>query len=325
MSDSTQTSDAFSQAALDALFAFDQQADASGPTRGMAALVDVAVANTERLPLLEVLFDRLVRGLSTALRNFTSDAVEASLDRFESMRFDDFTNTLSLPLVLGVFRADEWDNHGLIAIDATLVYAVVDALMGGRRGTSPIKIDGRPFTTLEMRFIERMIDLILRELSAVFEPISPVTFRLERTETSPRFALIARPTNTVAVARMRVDMDERGGRFAVMLPYSTLEPIRTLLVQRFTGEKLGRDSAWEAAVAATVRDVPIEVAAVLAETDLPLRHAMELKAGQTIRFPASDQPPIELRSAGSLLGHGRLYQDGGRCVMSIEAAGELVR
>ena len=36
---------------------------------------------SERLPMLEIVFDRLVRLMTTWLRNFTSDNVEVSLDR----------------------------------------------------------------------------------------------------------------------------------------------------------------------------------------------------------------------------------------------------
>ena len=43
----------------------------------------------ERLPMLEIVFDRLVRLMTTSLRNFTSDNVEVSLDRITSLRFGD--------------------------------------------------------------------------------------------------------------------------------------------------------------------------------------------------------------------------------------------
>jgi len=50
------------------------------------ALINSALVNYERLPMLEVVFDRLVRMMSTSLRNFTSDNVEVSLDQITSVR-----------------------------------------------------------------------------------------------------------------------------------------------------------------------------------------------------------------------------------------------
>src|ERR1700730_17083936 len=48
---------------------------------GIRASIDSAMVSYERLPMLEIVFDRLVRLYTTALRNFTSDNVEVSLDR----------------------------------------------------------------------------------------------------------------------------------------------------------------------------------------------------------------------------------------------------
>jgi flagellar motor switch protein FliM len=56
---------------------------------GVAALINNTTVTYERLPMLEVVFDRLVRILTTSLRNFTSENVELSLEEVTSMRFGD--------------------------------------------------------------------------------------------------------------------------------------------------------------------------------------------------------------------------------------------
>src|SRR5258708_26771927 len=42
---------------------------------GIRAIIDSAMVSYERLPMLEIVFDRLVRLMTTSLRNFTSDNV----------------------------------------------------------------------------------------------------------------------------------------------------------------------------------------------------------------------------------------------------------
>src|SRR3546814_19561635 len=90
-----------------------------------------------------------------------------------------------------------------------------------------------------------MVHVVLADLSAAFDPLSPVTFRFDRLETNPRFAPIARPANAIIVVTLRVDMEDRGGLIELLIPYATLEPVRELLLQMFMGEKFGRDSIWE--------------------------------------------------------------------------------
>src|SRR5213079_2311022 len=193
---------------------------------GIRAIIDSAMVSYERLPMLEIVFDRLVRLMTTSLRNFTSDNVEVSLDNITSIRFGDYLNSIPLPAMLSVFKAEEWDNFGLLTIDSALIYSIVDVLLGGRRGTAAMRIEGRPYTTIERNLVERLVAVVLSDLSGAFDPLSPVTFRFERLETNPRFATIGRPANAAVLARLRVDMEDRGGRLELLIPYATLEPVR---------------------------------------------------------------------------------------------------
>lgn len=117
---------------IDSLLGF-QDGDAAGGDRaGIEAIIDSGMVSYERLPMLEVVYDRLVRMMSTSLRNFTSDNVEVSLDNITSIRFGDYLNSIPLPAMLSVFKAEEWDNYGLITVDSSLIYSIVDVLLGGR-------------------------------------------------------------------------------------------------------------------------------------------------------------------------------------------------
>lgn len=280
---------------IDSLLGFDEAGSEAAAASGIQAIVNSGMVSYERLPMLEVVFDRLVRVMSTSLRNLTSDNVEVSLDNITSIRFGDYLNSIPLPAMLGVFKAEEWDNYGLVVIDSSLIYSIVDVLLGGRRGTAAMRIEGRPYTTIERNLVERMANVILGDLTAAFDPLSPVTFRLERLETNPRFATIARPANAAILARLRVDMDDRGGRMELLLPYATLEPVRELLLQMFMGEKFGRDTIWESHLATELWYTDMPVHAVLDEVMIPLGDIMNWKIGDKIMLDVQPNSPVEVR------------------------------
>ncbi len=280
---------------IDSLLGFRDDDEDGASRSGILAIVNSALVSYERLPMLEVVFDRLVRMLSTSLRNFTSDNVEVSLDNITSLRFGDYLNSIPLPAMLGVFKAEEWDNYGLLTIDSSLIYSIVDVLLGGRRGATPIRIEGRPYTTIERNLVEKMVHVILNDLSAAFDPLSPVTFRFDRLETNPRFATIARPANAVILARLRVDMEDRGGKIELCLPYATLEPVRDLLLQMFLGEKFGRDAIWETHLANQVWNTNIDIEAVLDQIVVDLREVLNFKVGSRIMLNATPDSPISVR------------------------------
>ena len=307
---------------IDSLLGFDDGSGA-GDQSGIQAIINSSMVAYERLPMLEVVFDRLVRMMSTSLRNFTSDNVEVSLDNILSLRFGDYLNSIPLPAMLGVFKAEEWDNYGLLTVDSALIYSIVDVLLGGRRGTAAMRIEGRPYTTIERNLVERMIHVVLGDLSAAFDPLSPVTFRFERLETNPRFATIARHANAAIVAKLRIDMEDRGGRLELLIPYATLEPVRELLLQMFMGEKFGRDSIWENHLANELWQTHVNLLAVLDEQVMALGDVINLEVGNRLVLNTGPTSPVEVRCGDVPLFKGLMGRKGDRIAIQVRDRARL--
>jgi flagellar motor switch protein FliM len=305
---------------IDSLLGFDAVDNDDGERTGIRAIVNSALVSYERLPMLEIVFDRLVRLMTTSLRNFTSDNVEVSLDNISSIRFGDYLNSIPLPAILAVFRAPELDNFGLFTIESNLIYSIVDVLLGGRRGTAAMRIEGRPYTTIERSLVQRMIEVVMADMGQAFEPLSKVNFVLDRLETNPRFAAIARPANAAILVKLRIDMEDRGGRVELLLPYATLEPIRKLLLQQFMGEKFGRDGIWEGHLATELWQTQVQIDAVLDEQVMSLREVMNFKVGQTLMLNAAPDSPISLKCGGIPLVKGHIGRVGSFVAVKIDKA-----
>jgi flagellar motor switch protein FliM len=302
---------------IDLLLGFDGGAVGGERTTGIYAILDKSVVAYEKLPMLEVVFDRLVRMLSPSMRNFTSDNVDVSIDSMVSMRFDDYMNSIPLPAMLVVYRAVEWENFGIITIDSAQIYSTVDLLLGGRRTQKPIRVEGRPYTTIEQNIVKRMVDIILNDMSMAFDPISPITFQFDRLESNPRFAAIARPNSAALLVRLRVEMEERGGMIDIVLPHATLEPIRDLLLQMFMGEKFGQDAVWERHLGREVGQTFIDLEAILDERSISLGEVVDLKIGSTILFDASPDDPVRVKCGGVPLTTAQIGRMGDKMAIAI--------
>ncbi|MFN3351159.1 flagellar motor switch protein FliM [Pseudorhodoplanes sp.] len=300
------------QEEIDSLLGFSLADVNLNDNSGIRAIIDSAMVSYERLPMLEIVFDRLVRLLTTSLRNFTSDNVEVSLDRITSVRFGDYINSIPLPTILVVFKAEEWDNFGLISVNSSLIYSMIDVLLGGRRGSGAMRVEGRPYTTIETSLVKRMVEVILNDAELAFKPLSPVQFNVDRIESNPRFATITRPANAAILVRLRIDMEDRGGYAELLLPYATIEPIRGVLLQMFMGEKFGRDPIWEEHLATEIWQAEVSVDAVLFEARLPLRQMMSLQVGDTLPLEIRPDTTIALRCGDVSLTEGRMGRVGDR-------------
>ena len=190
-----------------------------------------------------------------------------------------------------------------MSLDSSLIYSLVDVLLGGRRGTAAMRIEGRPYTPIELNIIKEIIQLILNDLSAAFDPVTSVTFSFDRLETNPRFAQITRDSNAVIVAHLRIDMESRGGKIDLMLPYTTLEPVRELLLQMFMGERFGRDTMWENHLMSKLWDTDVEIKAILKESKALLSDVSKWEKGtffpldimpnETVKVYCGDVPLFE--------------------------------
>lgn len=302
---------------IDLLLGFDSQEAATDNTTGIRAILDKALMAYEKMPMLEVVFDRLVRTLSSSLRNFTSDNVDVSLDSMISLRFEDYLNSIPLPALLVVFRAQEWENFGLVTVDSSQIYSMVDVLFGGGRTNKPIRIEGRPYTTIEQDIVKRMVEIVLSDMSAAFDPLSPVTFQFDRLENNPRFATIARPNNAALLVRLRVDMDEKGGVIEILLPHATLEPIRDLLLQMFMGEKFGQDTVWERHLGQEMRYTNMQLDVVLAEKELPLGEVVNFQVGSTLLLDVAPGSPVRVKCGDVELAKAKLGKMGDSIAISL--------
>src|SRR6187455_727969 len=305
------------QEEIDSLLGFSLADVSLNDNSGIRAIIDSAMVSYERLPMLEIVFDRLVRLMTTSLRNFTSDNVEVSLDRITSVRFGDYLNSIPLPAILAVFKAEEWDNFGLATINSSLIYSIIDVLLGGRRGQSTIRVEGRPYTTIETNLVKRMIEVVLADAELAFKPLSPVKFNIDRLETNPRFAAISRPANAAILIELRIEMDDRGGKIEILLPYATIEPIREQLLQMYMGEKFGRDPIWEGHLATEIYAADVQMEAILHEFDLPLSRVLGLNVGDTLMLEIKPEAMVTVRCGDITLTEGRMGRVGDRVAVRV--------
>ena len=113
-------------------------------------------------------------------------------------------------------------------------------------------------------------------------------------------------------------MEDRRGLMELLLTYATLEPIRELLLQMFMGEKFGRDSIWEAHLAAELWVTEIDLEAVIDEQTMSLMDVFNLKIGSRIMFQATPDSLVDLRCGNVSMYKGRMGRKGNKIAIKIE-------
>ncbi len=176
----------------------------------------------ETLPLLDVVYDSMIRRINSSLRMLIGENIEISLERVARIGHASYMNTVPLPAVLSPFTAEGAGYGGIFVADPYLVYSLTAALLGGKCSYQAHNNEAykRAFTSIERELFGLALASMIDDLSAAFSEVTPVAFQLDRIETDPRAALIAPLEETMLVSRIRVDMDNGGGRAELLMPLS---------------------------------------------------------------------------------------------------------
>src|SRR3984885_12093154 len=233
-----------------------------------------------RMPTLEMINDRFGRLLRGTLYNELRRAPVISVGSVQIVKFADYVRTLHLPTSLNLVKFNPLRGTGLIILDPTLVFALIDIYFGGKGRHA--KIEGREFTAIENEIIANVLTETFPNLQEAWSHIAPLVIEKVGSEMNPHFANIVSPTEIVVVTRFGVDFDGVGGDLHVTMPYSMIEPLREVLDSGVQSDRVEQDDRWSLALRHELGDAELEVRAVLGTTTLSVLELQSLKSGDVL-------------------------------------------
>jgi flagellar motor switch protein FliM len=135
-----------------------------------------------RMPALGIINERLVAFLRTSLPILSRNVVDVILTSTESVKFNEFC--LSLPVLssLNIFSLEPLRGHFLVVLESNLVFSFVDSLFGGK-GVSSVELEGRCFTAIETKIVERIVKIILGDIQQAWSDVYEVKTVFSHSET----------------------------------------------------------------------------------------------------------------------------------------------
>jgi len=244
-----------------------------------------------RLPTLEMINERFARYFRISFFNMLRKSPEISVNGIEMVKFNEYIQTLFVPTSLSMIKMAPLRGTGLIMLDPKLVFVLVDNFFGGD-GTIHAKIEGREFTSTELRVIEKVVHICFEDLVKAWEPVMAVNFNYHNHEVNPSMATIVSPTEVIVVSSFHVELDGGGGDIHVVYPYSMIEPIRTLLDTGVQSDHGDIDERWAILLKEELMHAKINMQALFVEKQLPVSDLINFKAGDIIPFDLPEQVMI---------------------------------
>jgi flagellar motor switch protein FliM len=293
-------------------------------TRAIEKMVRPRAAQHERYPMLDLVFENLALGMWSLVRRVMGEGVEVGWEASSVSRFAEYCETVEPGSVFGIFRIAEWAGEGLIAMDGQLVDSAVEALLGGGPAistTSGLREPTMVDRTIAGRFMRIAADELARAFARTDQSIGSLTAKLVKLESNARLLTVARRDEMVARATFQVALGagERGGRFDLLLPYSTLEPARRRLLSHQPSGKPHVEEPDSSLLHAVLPETPLTLHAVLDRLTLSLADIAQWREGTLLALGVGAEGPTILygeREGGPGLGRkmfvGRLGASQGR-------------
>ena len=289
--------------------------------RGVKAVLDQALQSYEKLPMLEIVFEKFITQLATSLRNLTSEAVDVEISEFNSLRFGSFFSSLKTSFSIAVFKAVEWENLGLLILENELIFSLVDLLLGGKKNIASQgkTTTSRVLTSIEQGLAKQIVEVILSDLSTSFDAVSPTSFVFERLESNPNFATISRPGDAIIVLKLKIVIDKKIEKIELVIPYKTIEPVKEQMQQVFLGDKFGSDAAWEELLLSALYQVDVPIEAVIINKPSTLEEVAGLRIGDTIIMDQKQDDDVLVRFGQVTIYRGQIGKIDNKIAVSLKS------
>lgn len=237
----------------------------------------------EHLRTLEIIFEHYGRLLSTHLPAYLRKNVQVEVINSEAVVYQEFTNALSNPVLLGIIDFSPLEGNIIIELAENVGYAIVDRMLGG--GGVPLE-KSRDFSEIELVIIERIMTVMTNLLAEPWANVVKLEPRLMRIETNSQFAQIISPSDMASIVTLNIHIGNVEGMMNVCLPYACLEDIIDKLNTKYwySTMQVKGDADYQDIIEVAISKARIPIRAVLGRSTVSLNDFINMQKGDIIKL-----------------------------------------
>ena len=234
-----------------------------------------------KMPTLDLIYERFVRLFRMSLSNSLRKIASISIISTDLLKFGEFVNTLPIPSCVGILRSESLRGSALLVFESKLAYALIDSYFGGT-DRPYTKSDGKEFTRIELMIMNKVLTLGIQDLEEAWAPVHKIGLMHLRTETNPQFVGVVPLSDVIISTTFEVELENASGTIALVIPYSTIEPIKNKLNSSFQSDTDRSDKLWIQNLETHMEQVEANVSVNLGETNITVADLVNLNIGDII-------------------------------------------
>jgi flagellar motor switch protein FliM len=243
------------------------------------------------MPMLDVVNSRFCQRFRATLSSILRRLYDISPEPVETIKFSEFQRSLPVPTSMHLFKLEPLRGIGILVMESRLVFSLVEAFFGGT-GSGSTKIEGRDFTPIEKRVIEKVVQMALINMTDAWEEVHPIKTEFIRSESNPLAVNVVPPEELLVSARFEVELNKGLGKIVVCIPISSFQPIRQKLAGGYLSEEIKTDQTWVKVLNERLKPIEVEMQVILGRTSLSIKDLQNLRPGDIILLDNSFRSPV---------------------------------
>lgn len=247
----------------------------------------------DHLRTLVFIFEHYARLLSTNLPVYLRRNVQVEVMHAEAATYQEFSNSLSNPVLLGVVNFTPLEGNIIIEMASGLGYTIVDRMLGG--SGAPLE-KAREFTEIELTIIERIMVVCTNLLVEPWQNVQVLEPMLERIETNSQFAQFVSPNEMTSIVTMNIRIGDVEGLFNICIPYAVVEPVIEKINTKYwysTAEVRDED-VYREIIENSLNRAQIPVRAIMGKSAISVNDFMHLQVGDIIKVDTKIEDELDV-------------------------------
>lgn len=254
-------------------------------TQRQVALYDFKRPNRvskEQLRAFRGIHDKMARNLSSQISAIMRSIVEIQLHSVDQMTYGEFLMSLPSPTSFNVFSMKPMDGTGVLEINPSIVFSMIDRLLGGKGESYDSQ---REFSDIELNLLDSILRQIMQTLKDAWGPVAEIWPSIDAKESSPNVVQIVAQNEVVIMVVMEIIIGHSSGMINLCYPVISLETILSRLGSRdFLLSETSSKKSRNKELQALIGGANINVSASIGSANLSLKEVLDLQVGNIIRL-----------------------------------------
>lgn len=275
--------------------------------------------STDQLRAISMLNDLFARNLTHNLAAWLRTRFQVNLVSAEQIPFHEFLLRIPEISYAASVRLEPLGALSVLQLDFALAPPIIDLLLGGDGREGPL----RELTDIEEAILGSVAEIICRELTAAWQPVS-LSFSFERRQMQTQAARIMSVNEKTLCLSFEIRMPHAAGLLNLAFPAVVANTILRRLTSDW-GRRRHHALEIRARMEAAARRIRFGGALQLPSVRVPATAVERLEPGSILRFelPASTLP--EWRVGGQVVARAQAIRQGVHRAARIESSIEEIR